>query len=437
MNLSPSNYDHDDRSAILNQAVNGALAGQESAAKPQLGASSSQVQEDPIFELLQQFRLDSRTDKIDLGIGVYRDHINQSPVFSAVKHAEQWRVDTEEDKAYIGPLGDLPFCQAISGLAFGEELAENLASRFAYAQTPGGVGALRLAFELLAQNNPDCSLWLSDTTWQVHIPIASAAGLPLQQYRYYDPETGPSGFEALLSSLSAAKPGDAILLQVSCHNPTGLDLSEEEWRKLAHFCAEHGLLPIIDMAYHGLGDSLEQDRRGLQIMAAALPELLLCYTCSKNFGLYRDRTGMVLALTADTQRRGMVEKQWMQLATRHYFTPPAHGASLVRQILNDGELRKLWQAELEMISARLREVRQNIFNTLSEAAPSRDWSFLTQGRGMFSLFPLTESEINRLRQDYGIYIVNNGRVNLSGFNDLNFNRAMQAIAEVARSPLRG
>ena len=428
MNLTSLKGALDNRPDILNQALNRSSLTSQNL---QLGQITTHVKEDPIFELLQQFRQDNRSNKIDLGIGVYRDHINQSPVFSAVKHAEQWRVDTEEDKAYIGPLGDLPFCQAISNLALGEDLAEALADRLAYAQTPGGVGALRLAFELLSENNADRSLWLSDTTWQVHLPIANAAGLSQQRYSYYDPATGPLGFEALLDSLSAAKAGDAILLQASCHNPTGLDLSNDEWHRLAQFCAQKELLPIIDMAYHGLGRSLEADRQGLQIMASELPELLLCYTCSKNFGLYRDRTGMVMAVTANAERCSIVSKQWMQLATRHYFTPPAHGASLVRRILNNSELRKLWETELETISARLRDVRQNIFTTLSEQVPCRDWSFLIQGQGMFSLFPLSECEINRLRQDYAIYIVNNGRVNLSGFNEQNFNRAMQAISSVA------
>ncbi|WP_293266174.1 aromatic amino acid transaminase [Neptunomonas sp.] len=430
MNVKPLKGAHDNRPDIVNQTIHSNSLALESAQNLQLGSITTHVKEDPIFELLQQFRQDSRSNKIDLGIGVYRDHINQSPVFSAVKQAEQWRVDTEEDKTYIGPLGDLPFCQAITRLALGENLAENLAHRLAYAQTPGGVGALRLAFELLSENNSDRTLWLSDTTWQVHLPIANAAGLVLQRYNYYDPVQGPLGFEALLDSLYSAKAGDAILLQASCHNPTGLDLSNDEWHRLAQYCAQKELLPIIDMAYHGLGKSLEADRQGLRIMASELPELLLCYTCSKNFGLYRDRTGMVMAITADAERCAMVSKQWMQLATRHYFTPPAHGASLVRKILNNNELRKLWETELETISARLRDVRHNIFNTLSEAVPDKDWRFLIDGRGMFALFPLSAKEILQLREEYGIYIVNNGRVNLSGFNTLNFSRAMQAMANV-------
>lgn len=396
-----------------------------------LGQSRKAVQEDPIFELLQAFRKDLREDKIDLGIGVYRDHANQSPVFDAIKQAEQWRVDNEPDKAYIGPLGDVEFGRCIVDLAFGENLAAQLSDRFAYAQTPGGVGALRLAFELLEESLPGATLWMSDTTWQVHRPIAAAAGLTIDQYRYYNAETGAASFEQLLSSLDRARPGDAILLQVSCHNPTGLDLTAEQWHLMAEACVARQLIPVMDMAYHGLGRGLESDREGLQIMAASLPEMLLCYTCSKNFGLYRDRTGMVLAMTKTSAEKIEVEKQWAQLATRHYFTPPAHGATLVKRILGNPELRQCWERELQAICDRISAVREHLFEAFSKKVPERDWAFLVAGKGMFSLFPLSEDEINCLRDGHGLYIVNNGRVNLSGFNQFNIERAIDAIVSVA------
>jgi len=394
-----------------------------------LGNANATVQQDPIFELLQAYRRDSRANKIDLGIGVYRDHANQSPVFDAVKQAEQWRVDNESDKAYVGPLGDGEFCQSIVDLAFGETLAAQLGQRLAYAQTPGGVGALRLAFELLEESLPRATLWISDTTWQVHRPIAAAAGLTLREYRYYDAQTGAASFEELLESLDKASPGDAILLQVSCHNPTGLDLTPEQWQSIADACAARQLLPVMDMAYHGLGQGLESDRLGLQVMAATVPELLLCYTCSKNFGLYRDRTGMVLAMTQSNDKKIAVEKQWAQLATRHYFTPPAHGAMLVKRILNNPELRATWETELLAISDRISNVRAQLFEALSAKVATRDWTFLTQGHGMFALFPLDRREIQYLRDHHGIYIVDNGRVNLSGFNRLNIERAIDAVVE--------
>ncbi|MGH1371229.1 MAG: aromatic amino acid transaminase [Cellvibrionaceae bacterium] len=392
-----------------------------------LGHSKQAVQEDPIFELLQAFRRDPREDKIDLGIGVYRDHANQSPVFEAIKQAEQWRVDNEPDKAYIGPLGDVEFGKCIVDLAFGEDLATQLSDRFAFAQTPGGVGALRLAFELLEESLPGATLWVSDTTWQVHRPIAAAAGLSLNEYCYYNADTGAASFDQLLSSLDGARPGDAILLQVSCHNPTGLDLTLEQWQLMAEACIARQLIPVMDMAYHGLGRGLEADRQGLQIMAASLPEMLLCYTCSKNFGLYRDRTGLVLAMTKNTLEKDAVEKQWAQLATRHYFTPPAHGATLVKRILGNAELRQCWESELQAICDRIGSVRAQLFEALSARVPSRDWEFLIRGQGMFALFPLAQTEIQCLRDDYGLYIVNNGRVNLSGFNQLNVEQAINAL----------
>lgn len=392
-----------------------------------LGQTQKVVQEDPIFELLQAFRRDDREDKIDLGIGVYRDHANQSPVFEAIKQAEQWRVDNEPDKAYIGPLGDVEFGRCIVDLAFGETLADELSDRFAYAQTPGGVGALRLAFELLEESLPGATLWVSDTTWQVHRPIAQAAGLTLKEYCYYNAESGAATFDQLVTSLEAAQPGDAILLQVSCHNPTGLDLTSEQWQMMADTCVARQLIPVMDMAYHGLGRGLDADRKGLQIMAASLPEMLLCYTCSKNFGLYRDRTGMVLAMTKTPAEKIAIEKQWAQLATRHYFTPPAHGATLVKRILGNPEWRECWERELQEICDRIASVRAQLFGALSERVPDRDWSFLVRGQGMFALFPLSETEIQSLRDRYGLYIVNNGRVNLSGFNQLNIEQAIDAL----------
>ena len=404
--------------------------------------------DDPIFRLLMEYRQDPRDDKIDLGIGVYRNENNQSPVFTAVKAAEQWRVDTETEKAYIGPLGDLAFCEAITALAFGESLAAALSSRIAFAQTPGGVGALRLAFELLHNKNPDMALWLSDTTWQVHQPIAETVGLNIKKYPYYQDQDrandrfndnlregasiGRLPIELTLKKLSEAAVGDAILLQASCHNPTGLDFSPLEWDLLAQLCVDKQLIPIIDMAYHGLGRGLDAERFGLQLFAQRVPQLLLCYTCSKNFGLYRDRVGMLLVLSEDTHQRNRAEKQLTQLATRHYFTPPAHGASLVRKILQDQQLKACWLAELEQMRLRLIAVRQAMINGLasSEGAALRDWRFLTDGGGMFALFPLTVSEIETLKQEEGIYLVDNGRVNLSGLNPSNIPSALAAIIKV-------
>ncbi|WP_315980724.1 aminotransferase class I/II-fold pyridoxal phosphate-dependent enzyme [Aliamphritea spongicola] len=290
------------------------------------------------------------------------------------------------------------------------------------------MGALRLAFELLKQMNPEVCLWLSDSTWQVHRPIAEASGTEQGTYAYYDPQQGRQGFDSMLDSLRAAKPGDAVLLQASCHNPTGLDLSDDEWHELTAFCQQQKLLPIVDMAYHGLGNGLEADASGLRIMARAMPELLLCYTCSKNFGLYRDRTGMVAALVQNEALRQPLMQQWMQLATRHYFTPPAHGAMLVRRILQDEDLRTIWQRELEEIHTRLRGVREALYVALSKAVPQRNWRFLKEGQGMFALFPLSVRETEYLQQMYGVYIVSNGRVNLSGFNDTNLPTIVAHIA---------
>lgn len=401
--------------------------------------------EDPIFKLLQDYRLDPRDKKIDLGIGVYRNDNNRSPVFSAVKAAEQWRVDNEEDKAYIGPLGNLDFCQALINLIFADNPL--LTERLSYAQTPGGVGALRLAFELVYNANPKAILWVSDISWQVHRPIAHAVGLKTKDYPYFNALNGVSAnetafmparqpFELTLAALKQAKAGDAILLQASCQNPTGMDFTQQQWSEIADLCRQQNVLPIIDMAYHGLGEGLEAECKGLLTLVRQVPELLLCYTCSKNFGLYRDRAAMLVVMSSDNSRKAQIEKQLIQHATRHYFTPPAHGAALVLRILQHPPLKQQWLKELALIRVRLKTIRQQLAMALNSPATNvtqRAWHCLTEGYGMFALLPLMPSEIETLKRDYGIYIVGNGRANLSGINSKNIDQFVSAIAAVTNA----
>ena len=401
--------------------------------------------EDPIFKLLHDYRLDPRDNKIDLGIGVYRNDDNQSPVFAAVKAAEQWRIDNEADKAYIGPLGNLDFCQALVELIFSDNPL--LLERLSYAQTPGGVGALRLAFELIHNANPKAILWVSDISWQVHRPIAHAVGLQTKNYPYFNafnpntinddtfmPTRQP--FELTLAALKQAKAGDAILLQASCHNPTGMDFTQQQWSELATLCRQQNVLPIIDMAYHGLGEGLKAECEGLLTLSRHVPELLLCYTCSKNFGLYRDRAAMLVVMSSDNTHRALIEKQLIQHATRHYFTPPAHGAALVLRILQHPPLKQQWLKELALIRVRLKTIREQLAMALNSSAinvTQRAWHCLTEGYGMFALLPLKPSEIETLKQDYGIYIVGNGRANLSGINSKNIEQFVAAISAVANT----
>ncbi len=386
--------------------------------------------EDPIFKLLQQFRLDQRPDKLDLGIGVYRNEYGGSPIFSSVKLAERMRLDVEAEKAYIGPAGDREYCDYIEALALGENYPEAHRDRLTTVQTPGGVGALRMAFELIAKVNPKATVWLSDPTWQVHDPIIAATGLNTARYPYYDRQTHSVAFEAMLSSLAEARPGDVLLLQGCCHNPTGCDLDLAQWSEIAALCHSKGLLPLVDQAYHGLGSSLEEDRAGLVLLAERLPELMVTYTCSKNFGLYRDRVGALMVVSANSRESAIVEKMLMATATELYFTPPAHGGAVVKKILRSPQLRELWQQELSEIRSRLKDVRCELFRRFEHQGVDFDVSYLVQQKGMFSLLQLTPQALNALREDHGIYIVDSRRINIAGLNPQNMEHFARAVTAV-------
>jgi len=386
------------------------------------------VAEDPIFKLLMQFRNDTNPQKMDLGIGVYRNDNGQSPIFNSVKAAEAVRLEEENDKSYIGPAGDFAYRQLIETLVYGNPLAEQLSNRLAGVQTPGGVAALRIGFELVARVNPQATVWLSDPTWQVHWPIVGATGLNTNTYRYYDKTNHQVDFEGLVEDLSQAKAGDVILLQGCCHNPTGCNLSLAQWQRLADLCLAQGLLPMVDLAYHGLGDELDRDAAGLRLMAQQLPELLLTYTCSKNFGLYRDRVGLISVLTDNNKQGLLVQKQLVQIATEHYFTPPAHGSDIVKTILNDNALRANWESELAAVRSRLSSVRAQICEAV--VTIGRDWSYLTRQTGMFSLLDLTPTELAVLREQHSIYIVDSGRINVAGINAGNIETFVNGVASL-------
>lgn len=391
--------------------------------------SRQAVKEDPIFKLLVQYRNDSNPQKMDLGIGVYRNDSGQSPIFNSVKAAEAVRLERENDKSYIGPAGDFEYRELIETLVYGQPLAAKLNERLAGVQTPGGVAALRIGFELVARINPQATVWLSDPTWQVHWPIVGATGLQTQTYRYYDKPNHRVDFEAMLADLSRAKPGDVILLQGCCHNPTGCNLTLAQWQQLTDLCLAQGLLPMVDLAYHGLGGELDQDAAGLRLMVQQLPELILTYTCSKNFGLYRDRVGLISVLTDNIRQGEIVQKQLVQIATEHYFTPPAHGSDIVKTILSDKTLRENWESELEAVRNRLDNVRTQISEAV--AAIGRDWSYLTQQTGMFSLLDLSPAELAVLREQHSIYIVDSGRINVAGINAGNIEVFVNGVASLA------
>jgi aromatic-amino-acid transaminase len=361
---------------------------------------------DPLLALIKLFHDDPRAEKIDLGVGVYRDEAGNTPVFRAVKAAELKLHATQPTKAYLGPEGDTVFLKLIEKIIFGPGGAG--AGSFG-VQTPGGTGALRLAAELANAGRPGARIWVGLPSWPIHVPLFAAAGLKIATYNSFDPATQNFCLENMQQALRRASPGDLVLLHGCCHNPTGAGPTLEEWGELAETMVTRGLVPLIDLAYQGLGDGLEQDAAGLRLVAQTCPTLLVAYSCDKNFGLYRERTGAFFVRAGEAA--ALARSNTLQLARTAWSMPPDHGAAVVRTILEDPALRMSWQDELEKMRLRLLHVRQS----LALAVPSL--GALRSQQGMFALLPLSGDQIESLRREFGIYMAGSGRINLAGLTD--------------------
>lgn len=360
---------------------------------------------DPLLSLTRAFRNDPRPGKIDLGVGVYRDADGVSPVFRAVKAAEHALVAAQDTKAYVGPEGDFGFLACLQPIIFGSGRAAD--DLFA-VQTPGGTGALRLAAELACASRPGARVWLGAPSWPIHGQIFARAGLTVATYRHFDPATQRLDFEALMDALRRAEAGDLFLLHGSCHNPSGADLSAEQWRTVARAMAEAGVVPLLDFAYHGLGGGLEEDALGVRAVFEAVDDALLAYSCDKNFGLYRERTG---ALFVRARRHAeAVRTNILAIARCAWSMPPDHGAAVVRIILESPELTQLWRDELDGMRRRLREVRASLAAAHPRLAP------IAEQHGLFSILPLAPEQVEALRREAGIYMAASGRINVAGLN---------------------
>ncbi len=378
-------------------------------------------QPDVLLSLIKLHADDPRPGKIDLGVGVYRTADGRTPVFAAVKAAEQRLLDEQPTKAYLGPEGDFGFLEAIAPIVFGTGEA---ASDLFAVQTPGGTGALRLAAELLAAGKPGGRIWLGTPSWPIHAGIFEMAGMEVVTYPYFDAATQAVRFDRMLEALSGAAPGDAVLLHGCCHNPTGADPSLDQWRAIAELIVARGLVPLIDLAYQGLGAGLEADAAGLRLVMQACDNALVAYSLDKNFGLYRERVG---ALFARARGHGeLVRSNILRLARCAWSMPPDHGAAVARVILEDPGLTASWREELESMRLRLAQVRA----ALAQAAPSV--AGLAAHHGLFALLPLSPEQVLRLRQDHAVYMAGSGRINLAGLNGDNvqtFARALQACLQ--------
>jgi len=380
---------------------------------------------DPLLALIGRYRADKRSDKIDLGVGVFRDDHGNTPVMAAVKEAESRLQNQQQSKSYLGLTGDIEFVECLAELLFANCNVHALG-----AQTPGGSGALRLAAEIYHTAHPDGTLWIGLPTWPNHLPLTESVGIKNSTYEYFDRSTQTILFDNMLQAVDSARAGDAILLHGCCHNPTGADLTPEQWQELTDSIIKSQLIPIVDLAYHGLGNGLEQDLKATRLIASSCPQTLLATSCSKNFGLYRDRTGAVYMASQDKNTATRAQAFFGQIARKIYSMPPDHGAAVVRIILQNDQLKNQWLTELDSMVQRVNGLRQKI------ASADNNLRFVDQQRGMFSLLPLSPSQVDSLIDDHAVYLAGDGRINVAGCQPDQISRFVSALAEVGFTGLK-
>jgi aromatic-amino-acid transaminase len=378
------------------------------------------VTEDSLIALIGMVNADPRPDKIDVGVGVFRDAEGRTPVLQVIKKAEAILHATQQSKGYLGSAGDKRFAELVRTILLGVHAADE---RITGVQTPGGCGALRLAFELIATVNPNSRVFLGTPSWPNHAPIIRAVGLECVEYPYYERGQAIVRFEDMIATLSGGEPGDVALLHGCCHNPTGADLTDEQWREVTRVVADRGLIPVVDIAYQGFGRGLDEDARGLHGILAACEEVLITQSCDKNFSVYRDRVGSLFVKTASAEasRRAMLHV--FQRAREMWSMPPDHGAAAVHIVLDDPQLRAEWLVELTAMRDRINSVRQRI------AAADPRLSFIARQYGMFSMLPLSKEQVLKLRADHSIYMADSGRFNVVGMGDGQIGRFIAAVVE--------
>ena len=390
----------------------------------------SATKTDPILGLMAAYRADTREQKIDLGVGVYMDDRGFTPVMKAIKDAENRLVKFENTKSYQGIAGDPEFNQHMLALLFGEDHTVLRSGRIKTLQAPGGSGALRVGAELLLRAKKDSRIWVGTPTWPNHIPLLGGAGLRIAEYPYYDIATRKINIDGMLQTLRSVPDGDIVLLHGCCHNPTGADLTHDEWDEITKIALERGFIPYIDTAYQGLGVGLDADAYGIRSMARSLPELIVASSCSKNFGLYRERTGSITFLSETSAKAEIVVGQAMAVARQLYSMPPAHGALLVAMILGDTGLRRSWEQELREVRERIISMRCLLTDRICENDAGVDFNHIRDQRGMFSFLGINASQLKTLRDQFGIYIVSSTRINMAGINSGNIDYLVSSLRSV-------
>ncbi|MEM0912822.1 MAG: amino acid aminotransferase [Pseudomonadota bacterium] len=384
---------------------------------------------DPILGLSAAFREDTNPNKIDLGVGVYKDEHGVTPILASVRDAMNILDGKEQSKVYITPQGHQGFIDAMLQLIFGENAAVLSDSRVAAVQAPGGCGALRILAELLMRVNKDTTVWVSDPTWANHIPLLGDAGLTLKPYPYFDKEKAGIKFDEMMSTLKDVKQGDVVLLHGCCHNPTGADLSKEQWQAIAELAQTNGFLPFVDTAYQGFGDGLEADAYGIRLLSETVDEMIVAASCSKNFGLYRERVGLAAIVCKESKTKAVAQSQIQSVARGIYSMPPSYGGALVDIILNDTALYAKWKTEVDEMRLRMIGLRKLLVDNLSEHS-DRDFEFINRQKGMFSYLCIAPEQVRKVRAEKSVYFVDSSRINIAGINQQNVERLAQAIASV-------
>ena len=384
---------------------------------------------DPILGLSAACRADPNPNKVNLTVGIYMNEEGVCPVFEAVQLAQRAIVDEEVTKAYLPAAGDAQFNTGIQRLTLGADSTALSDGRVSSIQTPGGCGGLRIGAEIIQAASSGATVWISDPTWPVHIPLLGSVGLKLRSYRYYDPASHGVNFDGMVEDLKNARAGDVVLLHGCCHNPCGADLSLVQWAIVADMLEQQGLTPFVDIAYQGLGDGLEEDAAGLRLLIARLPEVIVAASCSKNLGLYRERTGATIFVCRDEANASAILTQAQAAARRVYSMPPAHGALVAGRVLTDDNLGVIWRTELSAMCQRINGLRTNLRRAL-EAACGQDFAFIEREKGMFSFLGLSAEQAVRLRKEFGVYMLDSSRINVAGINARNIDYVAQSVSEV-------
>lgn len=385
---------------------------------------------DPLLGLITAFSEDTNPNKVDLGVGVYRDEAGHTPIMSAIQKAASQHLQSEKSKTYIAPVGVPGFVNGIKNLILGDNSSALANNTIAAVQTPGGCGALRIGSELLMRLKGEVTVWVSDPTWANHIPLISSTGLKIKPYPYFDANTGAVNFTAMDEKLAQLGSSDIVLLHGCCHNPTGADLSFENWQQIAQRAAKQGFIPFVDIAYQGLGDGLDEDAKGLRYLSENVEEMIVASSCSKNFGLYRERVGSLLVQTKSASQANAIQTQIQDIARANYSMSPAYGGFLVDSVLNNQPLRLEWQTELNEMASRVKSLRKGLIQSIQNAGIERDFSFITTQKGMFSFLGINPQQVLQLRNEFGIYMADSSRINVAGLNKQSLDYVANALKSV-------